>query len=297
MSLIFRIFALPVVAVALAVGVAQAQTLTGSRESVQRQHDIAVGEGFPFVATSREIPGLLDAGDLVRVEENESLILHQVSNPYARPGVKLLLNRLGAQYRAACGERLTVTSLLRPQNRQPANAAAKSVHPAGMAVDLRIPRRGRCRSWLEQTLLSLESSGVLDVTRERYPPHYHVAVFTTPYRDYVAKLTNSTREYRVRRGDTLSEIALATGVSVAQLRSLNSISGDIISIGQRLQIPVSGTADSPEKIEYKVRRGDSLWLLARRFGTSVERIKRLNGLSSDVLAVNQVLNIAPGGSS
>ena len=79
---------------------------------------------------------------------------------------------------------------VRPQNRQPANAASNSVHPAGMAVDLRIPDRGRCRSWLEQTLLSLEGSGVLDVTRERWPPHYHVAVFTTPYQNYVAALAD-----------------------------------------------------------------------------------------------------------
>jgi len=301
--LIFRKFAILAVILAASVSVAQAQTLRGSRDSVQRQYDIAVRDGFVFVASSGEIPGLVESGQLLRVVENRNLILHDVSNPYARPAVKLLLDRLSAQYRRACGEQLTVTSLLRPQNRQPANAASNSVHPAGMAVDLRIPDRGRCRSWLEQTLLSLEGSGVLDVTRERWPPHYHVAVFTTPYQNYVATLTNSNREYRVRRGDSLWKIAQTMGVSVPQLRAANGISGDIINIGQRLQIPAiaSNTAVSAgttiDRIEYTVRRGDSLWRIARRYNTSVAQIMRQNNLNSDVLEVNQVLRITPGTSS
>ncbi|MXX05179.1 MAG: LysM peptidoglycan-binding domain-containing protein [Gammaproteobacteria bacterium] len=301
--MIFRKLAILAVIFAASVSVAQAQTLRGSRDSVQRQYDIAVRDGFDFVASSSEISGLVESGQLLRVVENRNLILHDVSNPYARPAVKLLLDRLSAQYRRACGEQLTVTSLLRPQNRQPANAASNSVHPAGMAVDLRIPDRGRCRSWLEQTLLSLEGSGVLDVTRERWPPHYHVAVFTTPYQNYVAALTDSNREYRVRRGDSLWEIAQTMGVSLAQLRAVNGISGDLINIGQRLQIPAiaSNTAVSAgttiDKIEYTVRRGDSLWRIARRYNTSVAQIMRQNNLNSDVLEVNQVLQITPGSSS
>ena len=301
--MIFRKFAILAALFAASVSVVQAQTLRGSRDSVQRQYNVAVQEGFSFVARSSEISGLVESGQLLRVVENRNLILHEVSNPYARPGVKLLLDRLSAQYRRACGEKLTVTSLLRPQDRQPANAASNSVHPAGMAVDLRIPDRGRCRSWLEQTLLSLEGSGVLDVTRERWPPHYHVAVFTTPYQNYVATLTDSNQEYRVRRGDSLWEIAQTMGVSLAQLRAVNGISGDLINIGQRLLIPTIAansavsTTTTVDLIEYRVRRGDSLWRIARRYNTSVTQIMRQNNLNTDVLEVNQVLQITPGGSS
>ena len=156
--------------------------------------------------------------------------------------------------------------------------------------------------------MSLEGSGVLDVTRERYPPHYHIAVFTTPYQNYVATLTDSNREYRVRRGDSLWEIANTMGISLAQLRAANGISGDLINVGQRLQIPAiaanSATDSAAEAaaatlavIEYRVRRGDSLWRIARRYNTSVTRIMRQNGLNSDVLEVNQVLQITPGSSS
>ena len=84
--------------------------------------------------------------------------------------------RLSAQYHSSCGEKLTVTSLLRPRDRQPANSVAHSVHPTGMAIDLRIPSSQKCRAWLERTLLSLEKQHVVEATWERYPPHYHVAV-------------------------------------------------------------------------------------------------------------------------
>ncbi len=285
---------------AAAFHAAQAQTLRGSSDSVQRQHSVAVQDGFEFIETGSQIASLVDSGTLLRVRENRNIVLHQVSYPYALPATKLLLERLGGQYRRACGEKLTVTSLLRPMDQQPANASSRSVHPAGMAFDLRIPSRGRCRAWLQQTLLSLEGSGVLDVTRERYPPHYHVAVFSDPYMDYVARLTNSTREYFVRRGDTLSGIASSAGVTVAQLREVNGITGDFINAGQQLLIPTTTVANATatiEKVSYKVRRGDTLWHIARRFNTSVNRIRSQNGLTSDLLAINQVLQITPGGSS
>jgi hypothetical protein len=54
-----------------------------------------------------------------------------------------------------------------------------------MAVDLRIPQDAAARQWLEETLLNLEAGSLLDVTRERRPPHYHVAVFPEPYEAYV----------------------------------------------------------------------------------------------------------------
>jgi hypothetical protein len=102
--------------------------------------------------------------------------------------VKLFIERLGRQYFDAHGTPLVVTSLTRPAENQPRNAHQLSVHPAGMAVDFRVPQDARARAWLESALLQLENRGILDVTRERYPPHYHVAVFPAAYRAYVEKL-------------------------------------------------------------------------------------------------------------
>ena len=125
------------------------------------------------------------------------LATEEVSFPYARPEVKTFVERLSEQYRAACGERLVVTSLTRPITRQPPNASVISVHPTGMAADLRRSDSPGCRQWLETVLLDLEGKGVIEATREQYPPHYHVAVFPNPYLQYLAS------------GEALPEIQVA----------------------------------------------------------------------------------------
>lgn len=55
-----------------------------------------------------------------------------------------------------------------------------------MAVDLRVPT-GACREWLEATLLGLEKRRLVDITRERHPPHYHLVVFPVEYRAYLER--------------------------------------------------------------------------------------------------------------
>src|SRR6185503_1553970 len=131
---------------------------------------------FKFLRTAAEVREWVRLERLVTLKNTENYVVNDVSFPYARPAVKLLIERLAAQYRSATGERLVITSLTRPLNHQPENASALSVHPAGMAVDLRIPASKKNRAWLERTLLGLEDKMVLDVTRERHPKHYHVAV-------------------------------------------------------------------------------------------------------------------------
>jgi len=282
---------------------AQAQSLRGSAASVEKQNRLAIAYGYTFVETAQTMSSLVSAGQLVRVSPTRYMDLHDVSFPYARSGVKLFVNRLSAQYYNACGEKLTITSLSRPINQQPANAAARSVHPAGMAADLRIPKARQCRAWLERTLLSLEAKGVLDVTRERRPPHYHVAVFVESYETYVASMTiGGTSQYVVRRGDTLSEISKLSGVSIAQLRAANNLTNDLIRVGQTLQIPASvnggssiagsGQIAAVTNITHKVRKGDTLWRIGNRYGTSVSRIMMENELDDDLLQVGQELHIS-----
>lgn len=296
----------------LTVGISsQAQSLKGSPESMQKQYREAVQQDFSFLKTSQAVNTFVSNGQLIKVNENRFLELHAVSFPYARPPVKLFVERLSSQYFATCGEKLVVTSLTRPTSRQPANAAENSVHPTGMAVDLRIPSKSRCRSWLESTLLSLEEANLIEATRERNPPHYHVAVFTGSYQTYVASLSNSTvvpQEYVVRRGDSLSKISSLTGASILQIRAANGLRGDLINVGQKLQIPGVGTLAGISTVDasaansvaaaptvethHQVRRGDTLWKIGGMYGTTASNLKRENELSGDFLQVGQVLRIS-----
>ncbi|MGH8175650.1 MAG: LysM peptidoglycan-binding domain-containing protein [Steroidobacter sp.] len=118
--------------------------------------------------------------------------------------------------------------------------------------------------------------------------------------------------HRVRRGDTLGAIADKYGVSVAALRTSNKVRGSIIHPGQDLLItsaprgmdaPALARAERPEQSapvrrnssgRHIVRRGDSLWSIARSHGVTMDYLASSNGLRrSDTLSIGQVLSI-PG---
>ena len=92
----------------------------------------------------------------------------------------------------------------------------------------------------------------------------------------------------MQAGDSLWLIAQRFGTTVDALKSLNGLTSNLINVGQVLKIPSSQSAPY---IEYTVRSGDTLWLLSRRYDTTVDAIKQLNGLTSDMLNIGQVLRI------
>jgi hypothetical protein len=173
--------------IATPAGFARADSLLGSPSSMVHQHEVAVEEAYSFLRTPTDVRKLATVGALVQVTENENLALSKVSYPFARPEVRDFVERFAASYRDATGSRLVVTSLTRPTSAQPANAHKLSVHPAGMAVDLRIPADAEARAFVERSLLAMEHAGVLDVTRERSPAHYHIAVFAEKFEPYAAR--------------------------------------------------------------------------------------------------------------
>jgi len=160
-------------------------SLRGSPASMQEQNRIAREHSLPFYRSATDILEAVARGDLVELRGNENYAVADfVRFPFLHPDAALFVERLAAQYREACGQRLVVTSGVRPSNGQPANAHALSVHPAGMAVDLRVSDRATCRSWLEASLLAMERQGLLNGIREFRPPHYHIAVFPDQYRSH-----------------------------------------------------------------------------------------------------------------
>ena len=170
------------------VATAVAGELHGSRRALAKAHRVARRNDYTFLRTAAAVREFVRKERLQRVVSTPDLIVKSgVAFPYARPAVKVFVERLAAQYRAATGDQLVITSLTRPLSLQPDNASALSVHPTGMAVDLRVPTNVAHRKWLERTLLALEDKVVLDVTKERNPAHYHVAVFPRAYESYVAR--------------------------------------------------------------------------------------------------------------
>jgi hypothetical protein len=168
-------------------------TLSGSRASMLRQNRIAKQEAYSFLRTPVQVQRYVDNGYLVSLDGDDNYEVI-AGYPFARPVVRAFVERLSSRYREACGEKLVVTSLTRPSARQPRNASPLSVHPAGMAVDLRVSSVAACRDWLSAELLDLEMMGLLDATLERRPPHYHVAVFPPAFTEYDAQLAAEEAE-------------------------------------------------------------------------------------------------------
>ena len=106
--------------------------------------------------------------------------------------------------------------------------------------------------------------------------------------------------HTVRSGDTLSTIARRYGTSVSRIMRANNLrSSHFIRAGKRLKIPRRGYAVSsipaasiPSSGIHWVRKGDSLWKIAKRYGVTVSQIKALNGLASSDLHIGQKLKVA-----
>ena len=91
----------------------------------------------------------------------------------------------------------------------------------------------------------------------------------------------------VQYGDTLSEIAERHGTTVLALTELNRIEEDAVLLpGQKLRLVPVAYIDpdgEPQRIRYRVKRGDSLWEISRQFGVSIASLQRWNRLSTDEL--------------
>lgn len=93
--------------------------------------------------------------------------------------------------------------------------------------------------------------------------------------------------YIVQKGDTLYSIAAANNTTVDELKKANNLTSNILSTGQLLKIP---SALLPEST-YIVKKGDSLYSIANKYNTTVDELKRINNLTSNILRIGQVLKL------
>ena len=107
-----------------------------------------------------------------------------------------------------------------------------------------------------------------------------------------ALLPEST--YIVKKGDSLYSIANKYNTTVDELKRINNLTSNILSIGQVLKLPSDKVSDIEKEentINYTVQKGDSLYSIARKYSTTIDKIKDLNNLTTNLLSIGQVLLI------
>ncbi len=120
--------------------------------------------------------------------------------------------------------------------------------------------------------------------------------------------SSATGTYKVQLGDSLWKIANKVNMSIAELKVLNNLKSDTIYVNQVLKTKSSGsdtsskdTSSKPNQnsatTKYTVKSGDSLWKIANNYNLTVQQIRNVNNLKSDVLYVGQVLKLIGKASS
>ena len=109
--------------------------------------------------------------------------------------------------------------------------------------------------------------------------------------------SSASGTYTVKSGDSLWKIANEYGLTVAELKSLNGLTSDNLSVGQVLKVSNSSGSSNSSSNTYTVKSGDSLWKIANGYGVTVNELKSLNDLTSDILSIGQVLKIPSSSSS
>lgn len=111
---------------------------------------------------------------------------------------------------------------------------------------------------------------------------------------YTPPINTSAAYYTVKSGDTLYSIARRFNITVDKLKELNGLKNNLISVGQNLLVSDSNQSNvvpGDDNQYYIVQKGDSLWSIAKKYNTTVDKLKKLNNLSSNLLQIGQKLII------
>lgn len=107
--------------------------------------------------------------------------------------------------------------------------------------------------------------------------------------DNVTTTPTTYKDYVVQKGDSLYSIANKNNITVDELKKINNLTSNMLSVGQVLKLPMQDKVE--EIVMYTVQKGDSLYSIAKKFGVSVDEIKSLNNLTSNNLAIGEQLMI------
>ena len=251
------------------------EDLHGSKASVERMYDFAVRHRYPFYLTPTNLDTAIAHGKLVALTGDSTYELTRgVGFSYATREAKQFITSFAPQYLAACGAPLTVTSAARPMSRQPHNANPHSVHPTGIAVDIRRPPAGPCLTWVRGALAELETKGIVEATEEHHPVHLHIAVLQPP-------------------GARFALPDLTHGVVVARVAPPQAVAASNGDVSVAAAAP-HATGVRPRT--YQVRQGDTLWDVAQKTGVSVRALADVNHRSmTTTLQPGTVLRLPEAG--
>lgn len=122
--------------------------------------------------------------------------------------------------------------------------------------------------------------------------------------DTIAEYLTTGKIYTVAKGDSLYQIAKKYNTTVDELKKLNNLSSNNLTIGMKLKIPVSSsttnneeTPSSTKTYTYQVKKGDTLYQIAKNNNTTVDAIKKLNNLSSNTLTIGSIIKLPSSNTS
>ena len=105
------------------------------------------------------------------------------------------------------------------------------------------------------------------------------------------KQSTNTNKYIIQKGDTLYSIAKQNNTTIDKIKELNKLTNNTLTIGNTLLLPSTELIEITTPKHYTIKKGDTLYSLAKSNNTTVEKIKQLNNLNNNNLVIGQKIQL------
>ena len=163
----------------------------------------------------------------------------------------------------------------------------------GMTIDQIIEYNGMLDNKVyTHMILKLKNQDALEQTSQIIPVSEEISEEENPTKPLMEVANQNSNYHIVNQGETLYSISKQYNVSVDELKALNNLDNNEISVGQMLVIaPINKEEPSEMTLIHTVKQGETLYSISKQYNVSVESIKTMNELSDNNLNIGQVLKI------